>query len=94
MLRASLVAAALPQAPHTTVRLEQQVVQLLALQRGFLDGMQPGEVAAALDGLVDAVAAAVPAAMAEIADTKRLTAVAEAALLEALQACSQQLQTA
>lgn len=91
MLRAAVVAAVLPQAPHTSVPLEGQVVQLLALQRGFLDGTPPEEAAARLDALAAAVAAAAPAAVAEIAESKRLTAAAEAALLEALKACSQQL---
>ena len=94
LLRAGLVAAALPQPQHTSVPLEDQVVQLLALQRGFLDGTAPGEAAAALDRLTAAVRAAAPGAVSEVAETKRLTAAAEAALLEALQTCSQRLSTA
>lgn len=70
------------------------MVQLLALQRGFLDGTQPEEVAARLARLTAAVWQAAPAAMREVADSKRLTAAAELALLEALQACSKQLSTA
>ncbi|PRW45016.1 ATP synthase subunit alpha [Chlorella sorokiniana] len=89
MMRAAVVAAALPQPPHTAVPLEQQVVQLLALQRGFLDGVAPEQAAAELDRLSAAVAAAAPAAVAEVAETRQLTAAAEAALLEALQAASQ-----
>lgn len=88
LLRASLVAAALPQVPHASVPLERQVVQLLALLRGFLDGVPPEEAAARLEALTDAVVAAAPAAAAEVADTKRLSATAEAALLAALEACS------
>ena len=89
MLRAAVVAAALPQPPHTAVPLELQVVQLLALLRGFLDGVPPEQAAAELDRLAAAVAAAAPAAVAEVAESRRLSAEAEAALLEALQAASQ-----
>lgn len=89
LLRAALVAAALPQPPRTTVSLEEQVVQLLALQRGFLDGCPPEEAAQQLDQLTAAVARAAPAAMQEVAETKQLPAAVEAVLLEALTRCSQ-----
>lgn len=88
LMRASLVAAALPQPRGAPVPLEEQVVQLLALQRGFLDGVEPEGVAAALATLTEAVRHEAPAALREVADTKRLTAAAEAALLQALQGCS------
>ncbi len=89
MLRAAVVAAALPQPPHTAVPLELQVVQLLALQRGFLDGVPAEQAATELERLSAAAAAAAPAALAEVAETRRLPAAAEAALLEALQAAGQ-----
>ncbi len=94
LLRAAIVAAALPQPPHTSLPLEAQVVQLLALLRGFLDGTPPEQAAARLDSLAAAAATAAPAAVEEVAESRRLTAAAEAALLEALQKCSQQLSTA
>ncbi|KAI3426327.1 hypothetical protein D9Q98_008700 [Chlorella vulgaris] len=94
LLRAALVAAALAQPHRTVVPLEAQVVQLLALQRGFLDGTRPGDAAAALDDLTAAVRAAAPAAMQDVADSKQLSAATEAALLDALQACSKQLSAA
>lgn len=94
LLRAAVVAAALPQPPHTSLSLEAQVVQLLALLRGFLDGVPPGQAAAQLDSLAAAAAAAAPAAVAEVAESRRLTAAAEAALLEALEKCSQRLSAA
>lgn len=94
LLRAALVAAALPQPPHTRCTLEQQVVQLLALQRGFLDGVPPEQAAARLDALTAEVARAAPQAMQQVADSKQLAAEAEAALLAALEACSQTASTA
>ncbi|KAL4448343.1 hypothetical protein ABPG75_005562 [Micractinium tetrahymenae] len=94
MLRAAIVAAALPQLPHTSLPLEAQVVQLLALLRGFLDGTPPEQAAARLDSLAAAAVAAAPAAVAELAESRRLTAAAEAALLEALEKCSQRLSAA
>lgn len=89
MLRAAVVAAALPQPPHTSVPLALQVVQLLALLRGFLDATPPEQAAAQLDRLSAAAAAAAPAAMQEVAETARLSASAEGALLQALQVASQ-----
>ena len=88
LLRAALVAAALPQPPHTSCSLAQQVVQLLALQRGFLDGTPSEEAAAELEQLSAAVARAAPEAVQQVADSKQLAADVEAALLAALEACS------
>ena len=89
--RAAVIAAALPQPPRTTVRLEDQVVQLLALQRGFLDDVPPPQVAAKLAQLTASVRQLAPAAVQEVAATGRLTAAAEAALVEALQRSSEAL---
>jgi F-type H+-transporting ATPase subunit alpha len=84
--RAAVLAAAVPQPQRSVCPLEAQVAQLVALQRGMLDAVPPGRVAAALEELTARAAADCPDAMREIAETKRLTAESEAALVRALEA--------
>ncbi len=84
--RAAAVAAALPQARGATTPLEALVVRLLALRRGLLDAAPPAEVPARLDALAAAVAARAPGALREVAETRRLSAAAEAEILAALDA--------
>jgi F0F1-type ATP synthase alpha subunit len=78
--RAAVVAAALAQAPGTSVPLSEQVVQLFALQKGYLDDVAPGGVAARLEALTQQLREAAPEVFAEIEVTKRLTAAAAAAM--------------
>jgi F-type H+-transporting ATPase subunit alpha len=82
--RAAAIAAALPQPQRTVCPLEVQVVHLLALKIGLLDGIPAVEVVKRLDALTDAVKTSCPEALKEIEQTQRLTATAEAAISEAL----------
>ena len=88
---AAVVAAALPQPPRTVCRLEDQVVHLLALRAGLLEELPLERVPHKLAQLTASVRQLAPAAMREVAQTKRLTATAEAALVQALQQSSEKL---
>lgn len=61
-----------------------QVVVLLAVQKGFTDGVHPDEVPAFMQGAIKYVWASAFSSMQEIASTKILTAAAEKAVLSAL----------
>ena len=82
--RAAVLAAAMPQKIGTTVPLEEQVVQLLALQRGVLDDVEVDKVQEKLREVTRMARQGAPKAMQEIAETKRLTAASKLALLEVL----------
>jgi F-type H+-transporting ATPase subunit alpha len=82
--RAAVLAAAMPQKIGTTVPLEDQVVQLLALQRGVLDDVEVDKVQEKLREVTRMARQGAPKAMQEIAETKRLTAASKLALLEVL----------
>lgn len=82
--RAAVVAAALPQPQRTVCPLEEQVVQLMALQKGLLDEVPPAQVPARLQQITEGVKEMCPEAMREVAATLRLTEAAKAAIDEAL----------
>jgi len=78
------LAAALLQPAGKPAPLEEQVVSLLAVQRGYADWVQPGQVPAYLARAGPFVAAAAPGALAEVKATRLLTAAAEKAITDAL----------
>jgi len=82
--RAAVVAAALPQPQRTTCPLEDQVVQLMALQEGVLDAVPLDQVSATLTQVTEEVRVLCPMAMEEISKTRRLTGTAKAAIRAAL----------
>ncbi|GAB4817334.1 hypothetical protein N2152v2_004380 [Parachlorella kessleri] len=82
--RAALLEAALAQPLRSTCSLQQQVVQLLAVQRGLLDDLPVEQVHTHLQQLWKRAQTECPRALEEMEDTKRLTAAAEAQLLQVL----------
>ena len=82
--RAAVVTAALPQEEGSSCPLEHQVIQLMAVQQGLFDEIPPQFVASLLKKVTGEVASLCPRALAEIAETKKLSNSSKAAILAAL----------
>lgn len=83
-VRNARMAAALLQPPGQPASLEELVVTLLAVQRGYTDQVSLRDVTKFLASALSHVQAAAPQALAEIRNTRMLTAAAEKDILDAL----------
>jgi len=87
---AQRIQAALLQQPGQPTPLEELIVIILAVQKGFTDSVAVEQVPSFLAGAVAAVRAAAPSALEEIASTKLVTAAAEKAITDTLRAYAKQ----
>jgi F-type H+-transporting ATPase subunit alpha len=79
--RADIVKAALQQPIRSPCPLEIQVVHLMAIKCGLLDDCEPSQVGERLDRITSMIQnSSLQSVLAEIAETKRLTATSQAAL--------------
>lgn len=83
-IRANAVNAALPQPLRSFCPLSEQVVHLIALEKGLLDGVPVPKIQQRLAAVTALVRKECREALKEIEETKRLSAVAEQAIAEAL----------
>jgi F-type H+-transporting ATPase subunit alpha len=83
--RADIVKAALQQPIRSPCPLEIQVVHLMAIKSGLLDDCEPSQVGERLDRITSMIQnSTLQSVLAEISETKRLTATSQAALEGAL----------
>lgn len=82
--RANAVTAALPQREGSICPLENQVIQLMAVQQGLVDNVPIDQVSNTLDAITRDVICLCPKAVEEIKMTKKLSQEAKAAIFAAL----------
>lgn len=82
--RAAILTAAMPQPRGSTISLEDQTLQLLALQNGMLDDIDPADVQKHLKNITAVIKGAAPEAMKEIRTTRVLSEETKIQLLETL----------
>ncbi len=93
LTRAARTAAALQYVPREATPYEEQVVMLYALQRGFVEQVEPHQVRGALDKLLTTLKQTAPGVLAHIAQTKELMPEDEEELEGALDVLSTLLKT-